>query len=187
MSPSLLSRRLRDLEAAGLVVRVTEDGDVRYRPTQATLELAPALEQIAVWGQRWMHEIRTEDLDPAMLMLDVGRDVSGRRQDPAARRTTVHLTLDGVPPKYREWWLAFDHTGLQVCDIDPKHEVRAWMSTDIMTFTQAWLGEVPWSVAVRDGRVVLDGDRAVCQALPDWIGVSMFAAVERVATPLPRG
>lgn len=186
MSPSLLTRRLRELEAGGLVQRVTEDGDTRYRPTQACRELVPAMEQIALWGQRWMHEVRTEDLDPAMLMLDVGRDVSNRPQDTSGRPATVHLTLDEVPAKYREWWLVFDQDGLDVCDVDPRSEVRAWMSTDIATFTRVWLGEIDWKDAVRSERVRLDGDRQVCRAVPDWLGVSIFAAVEHAPYSLPR-
>ena len=133
-----------------------------------------------------MHEVRTEDLDPAMLMLDVGRDVSRRPQDPSGRPATVHLTLDAVPEKYREWWLVFDNDGLDVCDIDPKSEVRAWMSTDIATFTRVWMGEVGWTEAVRTEQVRLDGDRSVCRAVPDWLGVSMFAGIEHAPYSLPR-
>ena len=52
ITPKWLTLRLRDLEAAGIVVRETEPGrrEVWYRLTAKGGELAPVVEALAVWG-----------------------------------------------------------------------------------------------------------------------------------------
>ena len=57
MSPALLSRRLKDLEAAGIVERLTPSGGPRiheYHLTEAGRDLHSVVESIGVWGQRWV-------------------------------------------------------------------------------------------------------------------------------------
>jgi DNA-binding HxlR family transcriptional regulator len=56
MSDRLLSQRLRELEAEGLVERKVEPGApvrVSYSLTDKGADLSPALRELRVWGQRW--------------------------------------------------------------------------------------------------------------------------------------
>ena len=58
MSDRLLSRRLRELEAEGLVEREVEAGvppRVRYTLTAKGRELEPAIREIGAWARRWNH------------------------------------------------------------------------------------------------------------------------------------
>src|SRR4051812_27792846 len=53
MSPALLSKRLKDLETAGIVTRsrVTgEPGVFEYKLTESGRELGPVIEAVGVWG-----------------------------------------------------------------------------------------------------------------------------------------
>ncbi len=76
MSPSLLSSRLKTLEAAGVIVREKSDRGVSYRLTEAGEELRPIIEQLGVWGQRWARsDLSREDLDPSLLMWDMHRNI----------------------------------------------------------------------------------------------------------------
>ena len=55
MSPSLLSRRLRELEEAGILIRrpLPEQPDVlEYRLTEAGQDLRPVIEAFGLWGQK---------------------------------------------------------------------------------------------------------------------------------------
>ncbi len=57
MSPALLSKRLKDLESAGIVTRHQvkgEPGSFEYRLTEAGQDLKPVIETIGNWGQRWV-------------------------------------------------------------------------------------------------------------------------------------
>src|SRR4051794_40945337 len=67
MSPALLSQRLKDLEAAGVVTRQVKASDpnlIEYRLTEAGLELRPIIEGFGVWGQRRIDaEVSLQHLD----------------------------------------------------------------------------------------------------------------------------
>jgi len=56
MSDRLLSQRLRELEAAGMVERSVASGApvrVTYALTEKGAELQPALGELRTWGRRW--------------------------------------------------------------------------------------------------------------------------------------
>ncbi|MFE4173222.1 winged helix-turn-helix transcriptional regulator [Streptomyces sp. NPDC056909] len=64
IAANLLSTRLKDLEAAGLISR--EDAPppiatVLYRLTESGLELEPVLKALGLWGLRFMAEERPDD------------------------------------------------------------------------------------------------------------------------------
>jgi DNA-binding HxlR family transcriptional regulator len=72
MSPALLSKRLKDLEAAGIVMHIAgkrDPGVLEYRLTEAGNELRPIIEAIGVWGHRWVTtEATLNNLDGNLLM-----------------------------------------------------------------------------------------------------------------------
>ena len=56
VSDRLLSQRLRELEAQGLVQRCVHDGPparVSYELTDAGRDLEPAISELHAWAQRW--------------------------------------------------------------------------------------------------------------------------------------
>jgi DNA-binding HxlR family transcriptional regulator len=97
MSPSLLSRRLHQLVAAGVLTREESGGEVRYRLTPAGQELRPVVEALSVWGTRWIPALADGELDPKLLMWDMHRNVD-RAQVPAGR-TVVQFDFSDVAPK----------------------------------------------------------------------------------------
>src|SRR5215213_10890122 len=55
MSPALLSKRLKELEEAGIVRRVaspTEPGVLEYHLTRSGRDLKAVIDSIGIWGQR---------------------------------------------------------------------------------------------------------------------------------------
>ena len=57
LSDRLLSERLKELEARGIVVRTVCDGRparVEYTLTSMGRELEPALRELEAWAQRWL-------------------------------------------------------------------------------------------------------------------------------------
>ena len=83
MSSSLLSKRLRTLEATGVI----EHRDGEYRLTRAGEELRPLIEQMAVWGERWVRrEVSREDADAALLMWAIRRSI--RTEETPEERTS---------------------------------------------------------------------------------------------------
>ncbi len=80
MSPALLSKRLKDLETAGIVTRspVAGESDLyEYRLTRSGKDLAPIIEAVGVWGHRWIEtEASLANLDPNLLMWDMRRNIN---------------------------------------------------------------------------------------------------------------
>ncbi|SCG48964.1 winged helix-turn-helix transcriptional regulator [Micromonospora halophytica] len=185
MSPSLLATRLRELQRTGLVCREIVDGEPRYRLTPAGQELRPLLEQMGAWGARWMHELRPDEFDPTLLMVDIRRDSQPARMPEKA--TTVQIHFRDAPPGQQRWWLVLSRAGgADVCDTDPGFPISIWLETEVSTLTRIWMGDMSWSAALRHELLSLAGETAACRALPGWLDASPFAAVERAPVPLRR-
>ena len=89
MSPSLLSRRLKELEAEGVVERPGGRG-APYRLTEAGAELVPLVIALGTWGQRWTRrQLEEGEIDLGLFIWAFERSV-----DPTAfgdRRRVVYL------------------------------------------------------------------------------------------------
>src|SRR5829696_331634 len=74
MSPALLSKRLKELEAAGVVMRSQIRGGpdlYEYALTAAGKDLAQVVEAVGAWGQKWVTTASSlEKLDVNLLMWD---------------------------------------------------------------------------------------------------------------------
>jgi DNA-binding HxlR family transcriptional regulator len=99
MSPALLSKRLKDLETAGIVARSKVAGDPdlhEYTLTAAGKELRPVIEAVGDWGHRWVTtESSLDNLDPNLLMWDMRRNI--RQKSLPKRRSTIQLIFSDLP------------------------------------------------------------------------------------------
>jgi DNA-binding HxlR family transcriptional regulator len=177
MSPALLSKRLQLLVRAGVVERVVEGQDVRYRLTEAGHELRPVVEALGRWGTRWIGELGEQDLDPHLLMWDMHRGVDEEAVPDG--RTVVQFRFTDVPRQAARWWLVITPGDTDVCDEDPGHEVDVTVSTTLSALTRVWRGDVPWTAAQKQGELAVAGPTALRRDLPTWFRLSTFAGVPR--------
>jgi DNA-binding HxlR family transcriptional regulator len=78
ISPTLLSKRLKELEGAGVVQHAhsPQDGNGEYRLTPAGEELKAIIFELGIWGQRWIEtQTSLKNLDPSLLMWDMRRNI----------------------------------------------------------------------------------------------------------------
>ncbi len=182
MSPALLSKRLKDLEAAGIVRRIAADrepGVHEYRLTPAGEELRPIIEAVGVWAHRWVTtEATLNNLDANLLMWDIRRNIN---TDPMPhRRNVIQFIFKDRPPAERNYWLIVEpRNEVDLCLVDPGFDVDLYVSTDLRTMTEIWLGYAAASLASDDGRLVLTGNRDLAADLHAWLKLSMFAKVEK--------
>lgn len=166
-SPALLSKRLRELESAGVVVRDEESGT--YGLTEAGRELFPLIQGLGEWGHRWVRsEYGPEDLDPGLLLWDVRRFLEPGGLGPD--RVVIRVTFPSMPPKRRFYWIVVDDRDVDVCLTDPGHDVDVAVEADLRTLTEVWMGDATFSAALADGRISIDGPSAVTRRLPAWFG-----------------
>lgn len=173
MSPSLLSTRLHQLTAAGIVHRVTDGRDIRYVLTPAGRDLEAVVEALGAWGSRWTGRLGDEDLDPKLLMWDMHRNVD--RSAIPLEKVVVRFAFTDAPLGSRSWWLVITADEVDVCDLDPGFDVSVEVTADLRALTEIWRGEQRWPDALRSGTVAIDGPVMLRRTLPGWF-VSPLAA-----------
>ncbi len=178
MSPSLLVKRLRTLEGAGIIVRESGSRGAAYRLTEAGRELTPVVEGIAAWGKAWLPASLSDDnADPDLLMWDLHRsmDSSTMPETPIV----IRFEFSDQPQPKRLRWVLGSTSGVQLCITDPGLEVDLFVTTDCRTMVRIWHGDTPLRSAIRDGTVELDGPRSLLAAFPGWLRLSGFEGIPR--------
>lgn len=179
ITASVLSRRLDELALAGIIERREDENGMRYALTAAGEELRPVVEQLGVWGRRWLPtEYREEDLDPRLLVWDIHRNLE---LDQVSGRTVVELHFPDAPPEYRAYWLIVAPQGAEVCLTHPGGDIDLHLSSDVRTLTNIWMGNTTWASALRTGTLKLTGNSELRRAFPRWLKLSLFAGVKPVA------
>lgn len=176
MSPALLSQRLRDLQAAGVVTRVSAgSGPAEYHLTEAGRELAPIVEAFGIWGQRRVRaEVSLQHLDAPLLMWDMHRNLDTRPM-PRRRRVVQFLYTD-LPANQRSFWLIVDpEAGVDLCSTEPGFDVDLYVSVDLRTMTAIWMGHDTVRRALDEERMALTGDDRLAAEMQTWLGLSPFA------------
>jgi DNA-binding HxlR family transcriptional regulator len=174
MSRALLSKRLGQLERAGLVVHA--DGE--YHPTPACEDLMPLLFGLAEWGARWAFgEPRPDELDPTTLMWWIRGGI-----DPSPfgdRRIVLHVQVPDA--RRRRFWFVVQPDDVSLCFSDPGYDSDVVLESPLSVLYQVWDGVIELLAAVRDGLITLSGRRDVVMALPQALRLSPVAPLVRKA------
>lgn len=188
ISPALLSRRLGELQELGLIERWTEDGSgtPRYQLTEAGEDLRPVIMSLGTWGQRWLEsQLSLRNLDPSLLMWDMRRNLNPTPLPPG--RITVQFLYHDVTSGQAKWWLVVDKAAtdepVDLCQLDPGHEVDLYVVTDLRTMTAIWMGIETVQSALHDRRLDLVGSPELKTTMQTWLGLSHFASEPKRVSP----
>ena len=174
MSPTLLSLRLKQLEAAGVLQRVQDDSGVTYQLTPAGAELQPLVESMALWGSRWVRRrLSHDDLDAGLLMWDIRRQVDASRFP--AQRVVVHFSFPDAAAGKRHWWLLSQAGTTDLCLEDPGYEVDVFLESPLHVMTAVWMRDISFNEAERSLGLRVEATRELRRSLPDWLGASVLA------------
>jgi DNA-binding HxlR family transcriptional regulator len=188
ISRPLLARRLRELEAAGVIRSgAPQKGKPRhYELTDSGREFRAAIDALGTWGQRWTVRVQSDNLDSGLLMWNIRRRVALDRLP--ERRVVVNFQFRGVPAgrsMLKKCWLILERKGCDVCLSDPGHEVDVYVDAELASMTRVWLGDLPLAEAVREKKIRLTGAPALVRQFPAWLLLSHFAAVPRLPAAFP--
>lgn len=180
MSSSLLARRLKEMEHAGIVERHQSASGVEYHLTESGRELFPIVEGMGNWAQRWVRDdlLADENLDPDLLMWDVRRRVISANVTPN-RRFVVRFAFRGMPSHHRRYWLLFDRGEVDLCVKDPGYDVDLYVDAELRSLVRVWLGHETIDRAAASRQLELHGDSADVRGFRDWFGLSLFAPAGR--------
>jgi DNA-binding HxlR family transcriptional regulator len=167
MSRNLLTKRLRQLERAGLVERV----DGAYELTMAGRSLRPIVFGVGDWAATWiLTDPEPAELDPTLLLWWA----HGRLNTSALPERRVVIEFAFVDDR-RRYWMVIEPVGCSLCDTDPGFGVDATITTDVMTLHRVLNGREALSVARREDRMTFSGTTAITRRLPDMLRLTTLA------------
>jgi len=179
MSPALLSKRLKELQQAGVIVASRKpNGTVDYRLSEAGEELRPVIMGLGNWAQRWMESRLTlKNLDPSLLMWDMRRHLDIRLLP--ERRCTIQFLYSELPAPQKRWWLVVDGGEVDLCNFDPGHELDLLVRSSLKAMTAIWMGLTTIKSETDSGQMEVEGDPQLARSMQQWLGLSPFASVSR--------
>jgi DNA-binding HxlR family transcriptional regulator len=176
MSPTLLSKRLKELEAAGLIERF-DNGTTEYRLTASGNDLAPIVEALGHWATRWVDsECTLANLDAQLLMWNMRRKINPNPLP--KRRVVIEFIYSELPRDQSRYWLVVSPwDGVDLCSVDPGFDVDLYVAADLKAMTSAWMGMSRMEDEIEAGRITLTGDRRMIETLSQWMKRSRYATV----------
>lgn len=180
VSPTILSKRLKKMEADGLIIRKTSSRDKtkEYRLTRCGRELAPIIEHMATWGLRWARrQICEEDFDVGAFMWDFHRTLDVTELPDGETVLRVKLRdqdkLDG-------WWLVVHENIVDLCTDDPGKDVDLYITADFPALVGVWMGDVEVQAAIAAEDVIISGEGHLMRSVSSWFPKSPMAEIRPV-------
>jgi len=171
MSPSLLSKRLKDMETRGLIQRRPnpQRGHFDYLTTALANRLEPLIRQLGQWAYDHVEtDISLSNLDAKLLMWNVRRNISTINLP--QRKSTIQFILHNSPDATVNYWLVVK-PGLEtdLCLSDPGYEVDLFLTCDLGAFAAAWMGRSSFRREIDRGAITLIGNQVMADSLTEWL------------------
>jgi DNA-binding HxlR family transcriptional regulator len=169
LSRGLLSKRLRELERAGVIEIHPKPGGLgsTYNPTDAGRELSGVMVALQHWGSRWA-ELKPEHAHPGVVLWMWATFFLDRGRLPQ-RRILVRFDYPTLRRPGSRNWLLVERGDAEICETFPGGEEHlVVVVNDPLAFARWHLGELAWPNAVRSGAIVVTGPRHLARALPTW-------------------
>ncbi|MCA0042545.1 winged helix-turn-helix transcriptional regulator [Celeribacter litoreus] len=183
MSPGLLSKRLKEMEMNGLVVRSGggPGAHAEYLTTPLADELEPLIRGLGEWAHRNIDcEASLQTLDARVLMWNIRRKID-LLQLPK-RKSVIQFILKNEPDDTVNYWLvAKPGEETDLCYTDPKFDVDLFVVCELRALTAAWMGHSTFEAEIDSGRISLTGHDLMERTLTKWLIRSSFADVAKCA------
>ncbi|MBA4210955.1 MAG: hypothetical protein C0454_15635 [Parvibaculum sp.] len=178
-SPTLLSRRLKELEVEGVIERRrSENGRIwTYHLTPAGEEFVPIVEALGIWGQKWSRrELAKHEMDVTVLLwgLETHVDASAFGD----RRCVVQLTLTDQPRQRRDWWFVHENGRAEMCLEEPGFDVDLYLTSSLRDMIYIYRGDLPLSRAQAERRLEAHGAAWARRALSRWLAPDAMSSVK---------
>jgi DNA-binding HxlR family transcriptional regulator len=169
LSRGLLSKRLRELERAGIIeIRPKPDGHgSTYEPTQAGRELSELMLALQHWGRKWA-ELKPEHAHPGVVLWAWANFFLDRDRLPP-RRVVVRFEYPTIPGSARRSWLLIERGDAEYCLKHPGGEEELIVVVnDPLAFARWHTGQLQWRDALRSAAIEVQGSPVLARALPTW-------------------
>lgn len=179
MSPALLSKRLKELERAGVIIASRKaNGATEYHLSDAGEDLRPLIMGLGNWAQRWMESrLSLKNLDPSLLMWDMRRSLNVKLLPD--RRCTIQFLYPELPQSQKSWWLVVEGGTVDLCNFDPGHPLDLLVKSSLRSMTAIWMGLTTIRKEADSKQLEVEGDPALAHSMQQWLGLSAFAPQTR--------
>ena len=171
ISPALLSKRLKELEANGLIERFEDaaTGQVGYLRTRCAIELEPALDALAKWAQCNMEAREAlENTDVSTLMWQM-RGLIYAEELPN-RQVVIQFRFSDPGLDYDTYWtLVRPGVPIEICSTIPGFDVDLFVETDRISLSSILLSRSTISREIEAGRLFLSGDARLARTMDRWL------------------
>ncbi|MBL4768308.1 MAG: helix-turn-helix transcriptional regulator [Rhodobacteraceae bacterium] len=171
MSPGLLSKRLKEMELNGLVLRQENvaTGGVKYSLTETARSLEPIVDALGRWAHRNIDTAPSlECPDVKLLMWNIMREVDPACM-PKSKRITILFHFPKLPDfRARQWLICPPNSTVELCAIDPGFDLDAIVTADLTSLTSVWLGCSSLEAEIDSGHIDMAGDPRVEVGIRKW-------------------
>lgn len=177
ISPSMLTKRLKQLEHAGIIVRKVQHGrkNYDYFLTPAGKELTPIVEHLATWGMRWARgQLSEDELDVEFLMWDIQRRLQIEKLPDGE---TIFCFIFDDLTQFKNWWLVVRNGEVDLCTENPDKDVDLYISTTLRNLVQIWEGDIDIKAAQHKELLKTHGNSQLAKTLREWLGICLYADV----------
>jgi len=177
ISPTVLNKRLAELQTHGVIVRrrIPEQKGYEYQLTESGRELYPLILQMAQWGMRWARSTMSDDeLSVEVLMADIQRRIDTGKLP--GGRTVLKFNYTDLD-NFAEWWFKINGHDVALCLEDPGDEVDVYFTTNLRTMIEVWMGDLPLKKAQADGRLKILGPTTLLRNLSSWFPLHLYADI----------
>lgn len=179
MSPTLLSRRLKELEAEGVVERkrAPNGKSWTYHLTPSGAEFVPLVVALGVWGQRWTRrQLAKDEVDVTLLAWALERSVDALAF--GKPDTIVRVQFTEQPAAKAKWWFVNHDGACELCLQDPGYEVDLYLTTTVRDMIYIVRGDLSLTRAFDEGRLEAEGPRALKRCLRAWLNLGPLTKVK---------
>lgn len=177
ISPTVLSKRLKQMEEDGLIIKKSVAGEkaTEYRLTRCGRELAPLINYMSKWGLRWARRrMNEEDLDVGTFMWDFHRSLNTSELPDG--ETVFSISFAGLDA-HSKWWLVANGDVVDLCTDDPGKEVDLYIATTLPALAEVWMGDLDVAAALKTEDLQLTGAAYLMRSASQWFPKSRYADV----------
>ena len=184
ISTAILSRRLKEMEALGLVERIEDKaaGTIDYFRTEKSIKLEPAMNALAEWAQCNIDaEIALSGAGASTIMWAVRRMIDLTKLP--RRRAVIRFHFrDDPPPKYPHYWFVVEPGAAlpELCSLDPGRDVDLYVETGVVSLGAIIEGRSSIEREKERGGLFLSGDPGLARSMDRWLRTSAWAGLEGI-------
>ena len=183
ISPTLLTKRLKEMQENGLIERVEDPatGSIDYIRTEKAAELDTIRHGWARWAQRHIKaEIALEDRDADVLMWTLQKRIIA--DELPQKRVVVRFNFsDATSPASTYWLIARPNEPIELCVSEPGFDVDLYIETGVSVMTGIYLGRRTLDHEIDEGRFFMSGEARLARTIKRWLKLSVYADTEGIA------